>query len=159
MSYHQVFLLIGDGLSGSQKTWIKKLEEVFVFSNLMNWVFFVSSCFVCVSVCVRWRACHRAGEAALCDALPVRGPPVSVPNSVHSGARGAVVVQVLLSRPHTGVLQPRGEHGCPGLWAGCHIPPGVLWHHPHCSGCGLCAGSLHDPGWALQRQRHRHREQ
>lgn len=53
---------------------------------------------------MQWRACHSAGEAALRDAFPVRGPSVSVPDSLHSDSGGAVVVQVILPRPHAGVL-------------------------------------------------------
>lgn len=134
-------------------------KGLYICVHFYSFPFSVSVCFVCVSVCVWWCACHGAGEAAVCDALPVRGPPVSVPDGLHSDPGGAVVVQVLLSRPHTRVLHPARESGRPDLWAGSHVPPGVLRQQPHSSGCGLGAGSLHDAGWALQRQRHRHRKQ
>lgn len=111
------------------------------------------------SVRVRWRARHRAGEAALRHALPVGGPPVSVPDGLHPDAGGAVVVQVLLPGPLAGLLQPAREPGRAGIRGGRLVPPGVLRRQPHRAGRGLGAGSLHDPGGALQRPGHLHRQQ
>lgn len=117
------------------------------------------SFFVCFSVPVQWRTCHRAGEAAVRYAFPVCGPSVPVPDSVLSSAGGTVVVQVLLSRPYQRVLHPAWESGRPDLGTGRHLPPGVLRQQPHSTGGGLCTRSLLNVGRALQRQRHHHHKQ
>jgi len=98
--------------------------------------------FACFSLCVWWSPCHCTGEAAVCDALPVRGPPMSVPNGLHPDSGGAVVVQVLLSRPHPRFLHLARDSGRQGLRAGSLGPPGMLRQQPHGSGCGLSAGGL-----------------
>lgn len=124
----------------------------------LNFYLFQLSFFFCVSVCVRWRARHSTREAAVCNALPVRGPPVSVPDVIHREPGGAVVVQVLLSGPHAKVLHRARDSGHPGLWAGHLFPPGVLRQQPHSPDRCLGAGKSDDAGWALQRQGHRHRK-
>ena len=144
-----------------QKVNIPECVHCFKIAILYFYLFQLSfsMCFVCVSVCVRWRARHSTREAAVCNALPVRCPPVSVPDIIHPEPGGAVVVQVLLSRPHARVLHRARDSGRPGLWAGRHVPPGVLRQQPHSPGCCLSAGTINDAGWALQRQGHRHHKQ
>lgn len=130
-----------------------------IFFQELSYNFYLYLPLSVFSVPVQCCARHRAGEAALRDALPVSGPPLSVPDSLHPDAGGAVVVQVLLPGPHAGVLHPAREPGRPGVRAGRHVPPGVLRCQPHRAGCGLRAGSLHDAGGALQRPGHLHHKQ
>lgn len=134
----------------SWKIWLRTVGEPTSFSSL-----FLSSSYAAV-----WGgAGERAGRAPFCSAFPARGSAMSVHKHFYSYTSGAVVVQVILPRSHTGRLQLSRFSGGARVGTRGHVSSGLQRQQPDGSGCGIRAGILTHHRWLLQRPRHLHYQQ
>lgn len=119
------------------------------------------------------RVCERWEE--VCCAVPVSGPAVSIQQRVHSDSRGAMGLQVVLPRPHTGFLQlPRQPEWWNGWrrsdewdrrsrwrvrgWDASELPR-LRWQRSDGPNCGVHLWFLCYAVRVLQEQRHLHNKQ